>query len=39
MNIAIDIPEDIARQLTEKWGSCRNVHSKRLQLKGIVPGR
>ncbi len=21
MNIAIDIPEDIARQLTEKWGS------------------
>ena len=39
MNIAIDIPEDIARQLTEKWGSLSKGALEAIAIEGYRSGR
>ena len=38
MNIAIDIPEDIARQLTEKWGSLSKGALEAIAIEGYRSG-
>ncbi len=38
MNIAIDIPEDIARQLSEKWGSLSRGALEAIAIEGYRSG-
>jgi hypothetical protein len=38
MNIAIDIPEDIARQLSEKWGSLSRGALEAIAIEGHRSG-